>query len=60
MFAKVFLLREDFQKLFYIFYDILSKGGCGLKHGHLLKTAYKLSATKIEHSPWSIGHGTQL
>ena len=30
------------------------------KHGHLERTAYKLSATKIEHSHWSTGHSTQL
>ena len=29
-------------------------------HGHLLRTAYKLSATKIEHSHWSTGHSTHL
>ena len=30
------------------------------EHGHLERTAYKLSATKIEHSHWSTGHSTQL
>ena len=29
-------------------------------HGHLLRTAHKLSATKIEHSQWSTGHSTHL
>ena len=29
-------------------------------HGHLLRTAHKLSATKIEHSHWSTGHSTHL
>ena len=29
-------------------------------HGHLLRTAYKLSNTKIEHSHWSTGHSTHL
>ena len=29
-------------------------------HGHLLRTAHKLSATKIEHSQWSTGHSTLL
>ena len=31
-----------------------------LDHGHLERTAYKLSASKIEHSHWSTGHSTQL
>ena len=29
-------------------------------HGHLLRTAHKLSATKMEHSHWSISHSTHL
>ena len=29
-------------------------------HGHLLRTSYKLRATKIELSHWSTGHSTQL
>ena len=31
-----------------------------VNHGHLVRTAYKLSATKIEHSHWSTGHSTHL
>ena len=29
-------------------------------HDHLLRTAYKLNATKIEHSHWSTGHSTLM
>ena len=29
-------------------------------HGHILRTAHKLSATKIEHSHWSTGHSTHM
>ena len=32
----------------------------GLTHGHLLRTAHKLSGTKSEHSHRSTGHSTHL
>ena len=32
----------------------------GTSHGHLLRTAHKLSATNIKHSHWSTGHSTLL
>ena len=34
--------------------------GLQYNHGHLLRTAYKLHATRIEHSHSSTGHSTQL
>ena len=41
-----------------MFYNVRGIGQC--VHGHLLRTAYKLSATKIELSYWSTGHSTDL
>ena len=34
--------------------------GTGVFHGHLIRTAHKLSATKIEPSYRSTGHSTHL
>ena len=32
----------------------------GANHGHILRTAHKLSATTVEHSHWTTGHSTNL
>ena len=42
----------------YIFKITAFLGAC--THGHLQRTAHKLSATKIEHSYWSTGNNTHL
>ena len=52
---QVHLLEE--KRMNYISEPFIAKAPF---HGHLLMTAHKLSATKIEHSHWSTGHSTHL
>ena len=49
---------KDMTKNIFIFPN--DKKSAGTIHGHLERTAYKLSATKIEHSHWSTDHITHL
>ena len=69
MFRKVLETREYakyFGPFLNLVYVCMKSVPCnqtrreGPIHGHLLGTAHKLSATKIEHSHWSTGHSTHL